>query len=49
LIEDCRLYRFQGSNSDGIDIGEACNNIVMRGNLIYFNSDKASPSAKAPL
>jgi hypothetical protein len=40
LIEDCRLYRFQGSNSDGIDVGEACSNIVMRGNLIYFNSDK---------
>ncbi len=40
VIEDCKLYRFQGSNSDGIDIGEACVNILMQRNLIYFNSDK---------
>lgn len=40
VIEDCRVYRFQGSNSDGIDIGEACRNILMQGNLIYYNSDK---------
>ena len=40
LIEDCKIYRFQGSNSDGIDIGEACNNILIRGNVIYYNSDK---------
>ena len=40
VIEDCRIYRFQGSNSDGIDIGEACSNILIQGNAIYFNSDK---------
>lgn len=40
LIEDCRIYRFQGSNSDGIDIGEACSNVLIQRNLIYFNSDK---------
>lgn len=40
IIEDCRIYRFQGSNSDGIDIGEACNNALLQGNMIFFNSDK---------
>ncbi|RYD35226.1 MAG: hypothetical protein EOP86_09030 [Verrucomicrobiaceae bacterium] len=40
LIEDCRIYRFQGSNSDGIDLGEACSNLLVQGNLIYYNSDK---------
>lgn len=40
LIEDNRIYRFRGSNSDGIDIGEACSNILIQGNLIYFNTDK---------
>ena len=40
LIEDCRIFRFQGSNSDGIDIGEACSNLLVQGNLIYYNSDK---------
>ena len=40
LIEDCVIYRFQGSNSDGIDIGEACSNVLVQGNLVYFNSDK---------
>ncbi len=39
-IEDCRIHRFQGSNSDGIDLGEACVNILIQRNLIYFNSDK---------
>lgn len=41
LIEDCRIYRFRGSNSDGIDIGEACTNTLIQRNLIYYNSDKA--------
>ena len=40
LIEDCRIYRFQGSNSDGIDVGEGCHNLVVQGNAIYYNSDK---------
>lgn len=39
-IEDCHILRFQGSNSDGIDLGEACQNILVQGNVIYFNSDK---------
>ncbi len=40
LIEDCRIFRFHGSNSDGVDIGEACSNVLIQGNLIYYNSDK---------
>jgi CotH kinase protein/Lamin Tail Domain/Chitobiase/beta-hexosaminidase C-terminal domain/Right handed beta helix region/Divergent InlB B-repeat domain len=40
LIEDCRIHRFQGSNSDGIDVGEACVNVLIQRNLIYYNSDK---------
>lgn len=40
LIEDCLIYRYQGSNSDGLDIGEACSDVIVRRNLIYFNSDK---------
>lgn len=40
LIEDCRIYRFQGSNSDGVDIGEACANVLIQRNQIYYNSDK---------
>lgn len=39
-IEDCKIHRFQGSNSDGIDLGEACVNTLIQRNLIYFNSDK---------
>jgi hypothetical protein len=40
LVEDCRIYRFTGFNSDGIDIGEACTNILLQGNLIYDSDDK---------
>lgn len=40
LIEDCHIYRFQGSNSDGIDIGESSTNLLIQNNRIYFNSDK---------
>ena len=40
LIEDCKIYRFQGSNSDGIDVGEGCTNLLVQRNLIYYNSDK---------
>ncbi|MEO6476065.1 MAG: lamin tail domain-containing protein [Luteolibacter sp.] len=40
VIEDCKIYRFQGSNSDGIDIGEACSNVLIQGTQIYYNSDK---------
>ncbi|MEJ6581841.1 MAG: lamin tail domain-containing protein [Akkermansiaceae bacterium] len=40
LILNCRLYNFQGYNSDGIDLGEQCVNILVEGNAIYYNSDK---------
>ncbi len=40
IIAGNRIYRFQGSNSDGIDIGEQCQNVLVEGNLIYYNSDK---------
>ncbi|WP_193211334.1 lamin tail domain-containing protein [Luteolibacter marinus] len=35
-----RIYRFQGSNSDGVDIGEQCSGLNIQGNLIYYCSDK---------
>lgn len=40
FIKNCRLYNFKGFNSDGIDIGEKCVDVLLEGNLIYFNSDK---------
>ena len=40
LILKCRLYNFQGFNSDGIDIGEQCVDVLVEGNAIYYNSDK---------
>ena len=40
LIQDCRIYRFFGFNSDGIDTGEQCVDILVEGNKIFFNSDK---------
>ncbi len=40
LIQNNRLYNFQGFNSDGIDIGEQCVDVLVEGNAIYFNSDK---------
>ena len=40
LISGCRIYRFQGPNCDGIDVGEQCRNVLIEGNLIYYNSDK---------
>jgi hypothetical protein len=40
IIQDCKIYRFQGSNSDGIDIGEGTSNLLIQGNLIYDNADK---------
>ncbi|MEM7383628.1 MAG: CotH kinase family protein, partial [Verrucomicrobiota bacterium] len=39
-IEGNRIYRFEGPNSDGIDVGEACQNLLILGNRIYGNSDK---------
>jgi hypothetical protein len=40
VIENCRIYRFQGFNSDGIDLGEESKDILIQGNLIYYNDDK---------
>jgi len=40
VIRDCRIYRFFGFNSDGIDTGEACQNVLVEGNRIFFCSDK---------
>jgi len=40
IIRDCFIYNFQGFNSDGIDTGEQCTNVLIEGNKIYFNSDK---------
>jgi hypothetical protein len=40
IIANNRIYRFQGSNSDGIDVGEQCQNLLIEENLIYYNSDK---------
>jgi hypothetical protein len=40
VIRDCRIYRFLGFNSDGIDTGEQCEDILIEGNRIFFNSDK---------
>jgi len=36
-----RIYRFLGSNSDAIDLGEGCKDLVIEDNLIYHISDKA--------
>jgi hypothetical protein len=40
MIKDCRIYNFRGFNSDGIDTGEQCVDVLIEGNRIYFNSDK---------
>ncbi len=40
LVEDCRIYRFQGPNSDGVDLGEGSVNMLIQRNLIYYNADK---------
>lgn len=40
IIRNCSIVRFAGPNCDGIDIGEACTDVLLEGNRIYFNSDK---------
>ncbi|MDC1349500.1 lamin tail domain-containing protein [Akkermansiaceae bacterium] len=40
VIRDCRIYNFRGFNSDGIDTGEQCVNVLLEGNVLFFNSDK---------
>ncbi|MGA0844896.1 MAG: lamin tail domain-containing protein [Luteolibacter sp.] len=40
IIRDNRIYNFLGDNSDGIDVGEECVNLLVEKNRIYNNSDK---------
>lgn len=40
IISNNYIYRFQGSNSDGVDIGEGCSGLMIEGNRIYYNTDK---------
>ena len=40
VIRNNRIYAFRGPNSDGIDVGEGCVNLLVSGNRIYNNSDK---------
>ena len=39
-LENNNIYGFFGYNSDGIDLGEACHDILIRGNTIMSCSDK---------
>ncbi|MBA64745.1 MAG: hypothetical protein CMG55_02985 [Candidatus Marinimicrobia bacterium] len=40
VVRNNRIYNFSGSNSDGIDIGENSENILIASNLIYHSRDK---------
>lgn len=40
IIRGNRIYAFRGPNSDGIDVGEGCVNLLIAENRIYNNSDK---------
>ncbi len=40
IVSNNRIYNFAGYNSDGIDIGEATNGVLLTSNLIYHSSDK---------
>ena len=40
IVRNNRIYNFNGSNSDGIDIGESSENILIVSNLIYHAWDK---------
>ena len=40
IIRRNRIYSFRGFNSDGIDIGEGCVNLLLSENRIYHCSDK---------
>jgi hypothetical protein len=41
VIRNNVILRFQGPNSDGIDVGEECREVLIEGNLIYYCTDKA--------
>jgi len=40
IIRNNRIYNFQGDNSDGIDVGEWSQDVMIASNLIYHSSDK---------
>jgi hypothetical protein len=40
IIRRNRIYSFRGSNSDAIDVGEGCVNLLVAENRIYNSSDK---------
>ena len=40
IVRNNRIYNFNGSNSDGIDIGESSEDILIVSNLIYHAWDK---------
>ena len=40
VIRGNRIFAFRGFNSDGIDVGEGCVNLMVSGNRIYNCSDK---------
>ena len=40
IVKNNRIYNFSGYNSDGIDIGENSQNILISSNLIYHMRDK---------
>ncbi|NQV34482.1 MAG: CotH kinase family protein, partial [Phycisphaeraceae bacterium] len=40
IIRRNRIYNFYGPNSDGIDLGEACRDILVEDNLIFNCTDK---------
>jgi hypothetical protein len=40
IIEDCRIYRFLGPNSDAIDVGEGSSNLLIQRNRIFHCTDK---------
>ena len=40
IIKNNKIYNFIGSNSDGIDIGEESQNILIESNMIFHSGDK---------
>ena len=40
VIRNNRIYAFRGPNSDGIDVGEGCVDLLVTRNRIFNNSDK---------
>ena len=40
VVSNNHIYNFEGPNSDGIDLGEGCVDILITGNLIFHSSDK---------